>query len=299
MSGGGDSVALVRLLLACVPKEKIIILHFNHNLRAGAARDMRLVEGLADGFDLSCVVGHWAEKPRGNVPQSARLARYAFFAEAMQRVGVGCLLTAHTQSDVVENFFMRLGRGSGLQGLTGLAQAKTQVGGVQVVRPLLTFTRDELRHYLKAVGQKWAEDPTNDDETYLRPRVRKVLDTLAEVGLGEHAVAASVASLARAEGVLAATADAVFADMVRQEKSCLFIFPPFLTLPDELALRLVGRVIEQLAPAPMLPRTSARLALIERIRNGEKSSLGGVEFVPDKLGITAKPITLGGKPIKR
>jgi len=183
VSGGADSVALVRLLdgLKGEMGIRLAVLHFQHRLRgAESAGDERFVEELAKELGLEFVrdeadVAGWAEREGVNLEEAGRRLRTEFFERAVREGGVTRVATAHTADDQAETVLAHLLRGSGLAGLAGIHP----VAGV-VVRPLLEARRAELREWLKGIGQTWREDSTNADTTRLRARVRAELVPLVE-----------------------------------------------------------------------------------------------------------------------
>jgi len=207
VSGGADSVALLRLLLEVrdelfrdkLQTEKAIevaVVHFNHRLRGRAAdADERFVRKLAESLGLalhlgSADVGAAAKRARRNVEDEGRRERYAFFARLVKEKRVDCVATAHTIDDQAETVLAHILRGTGLAGLGGIHP----VSGA-VVRPLLGIRRAELRRYLKLQKQSWREDATNRDMTKTRARIRNKLIPLLERQF-QPEVAAHLASLA-------------------------------------------------------------------------------------------------------
>lgn len=274
VSGGGDSVALYHLLLQNFSAEKIHILHFNHKLRDNAELDEKFVLELAEKYESPIKVHHWLEEKTGNLQQAARRARYQFFNDYCQKNNIKYLLTGHTMGDVLETFFMRLGRGSGLTGLTSL-KLEGHWQELQLLRPMLDISRLDLREYLAHNDILWREDESNENEKYLRVRVRNLLNSFSEAGLDKEAILASYHALVRAEESLENEAEQLFLTYWQNEKLSLDVLK---TASFELQLRLIGLMINHYFKNEMLPRTSKRKALLAKLFRGEKASLGGVVF---------------------
>ncbi len=179
VSGGADSVCLLHLL-----KEfqedwdlSIHVVHVEHGLRGEESeRDARFVEEMAERlslpFHLARVdVTGLAHRAALSVQEAARSLRYGFFDEARRLVGADLLATAHTADDQAEELLIRLIRGSGLPGLSGIAAERDG----WIVRPLLACTRDDIVSYLLERGIPWVEDSSNSKSVYLRNRVRAEL----------------------------------------------------------------------------------------------------------------------------
>jgi len=195
VSGGSDSVALLKLLhrFADYMDWKLAVLHIDHRARPESGADAVFVKCLAEGIGLHCNLEEISPPESG--------AAEGYFSAERNRIyrnyssGKVLVTTGHTASDRAETLIMRLLEGSGLRGLGGM----DYFGRGSVRRPLLDFTRSALREYLVAIGQNWIEDPTNQEETYLRNRIRhRVIPVLESISPGSTcAIARSSANLSR------------------------------------------------------------------------------------------------------
>jgi tRNA(Ile)-lysidine synthase len=209
VSGGADSVAMLRLLLELRERLGIVlsVVHFNHTLRGAASeKDERFVAGLAQKHGLTLHLGRGdvktkAKTEKANLEDAARRARYAFFRKLTDGGLVDCVTTAHTADDQAETVLAHILRGTGLAGLGGI-HPKTKDG---IVRPLLSVRRSELRKYLKLKKQKWREDKTNRDSSRQRARMREKLLPLLEKSFNPKSVEhlSDLANAAREEEALA------------------------------------------------------------------------------------------------
>lgn len=204
VSGGADSVALLRLLDAARGDwgVALIVLHFDHSLRTESAEDARFVEALARGRDLEFVteradVSAVAARERRNLEETARHLRYDFFARIAKRRGLTKVAVAHTMDDQAETVLARILRGSGPAGLAGIHHRNGAI-----VRPLLGIRRVVLREYLRELDQEWREDKTNLDTSRERARIRAELIPLLESHFSFHSVErlANLAALSSEEG---------------------------------------------------------------------------------------------------
>ncbi len=178
LSGGADSVALL-VLLEALGGKRLHAVHVNHGLRgADADGDEAFVRRLCAEKNVPLTVCRLT--PPAHAGEGwAREARYGCFREAYAHCGAEALLLAHHQGDQAETVLEHLLRGSGLNGLGGMA-ADTVLDGMRVLRPLLGFTHEELCGLLTAAGQAWREDGSNAENDYLRNRVRHELLPLME-----------------------------------------------------------------------------------------------------------------------
>lgn len=190
VSGGADSVALLRLLNTARAKlgVTLAVLHFDHKLRDESGSDAAFVAGLAAslGLEFSCgdaVVSRIALEEKRNVEDAGRRLRYAFFANAVKTGLCTQVAVAHTMDDQAETVLARLLRGSGPSGLAGIYPSAGTI-----IRPLLGVRRAALREYLRSVKQPWREDATNEDTTRQRARIRATLLPLLERDFSPSAV---------------------------------------------------------------------------------------------------------------
>jgi tRNA(Ile)-lysidine synthase len=214
VSGGADSVALL-LLLVELRKQLGVVLsvtHFNHKLRGKDSEgDEKFVAKLAAKYGLAFHAGHAdvaaeAKRKKGNLEDTARRARYDFFATLIHGGHLDKVAVAHTADDQAETVLAHILRGTGLAGLGGI---HPEVG--HVVRPLLGARRAELRAYLRSKKQTWREDATNRDATRMRARIRKKLMPLLERQF-QPAVVEHLATLAE----LAREDEAFFSHLIKE-----------------------------------------------------------------------------------
>lgn len=180
VSGGADSVALLSLLWS---RNDLLlhVAHLNHQTRGEEnVDDSRFVADLSAGCGIPCTLGNREEAERGlrDLPRNPsaryRAARLAFFQRIVSEQRLLGVLLAHHADDQAETVLLRLLRGSGYEGLAGMAE-RTRIAGLTIRRPLLSLHRADLRIHLASIGQTWREDSSNDNEKYARNRVRKWL----------------------------------------------------------------------------------------------------------------------------
>ena len=146
LSGGADSVALLLLLMDA--GKQITAVHVNHGLRGDASDgDEAFVRALCEKHQVPLLT-YRADPPDNPGENWAREARYGFFREAMAKTGAEALVLAHHRDDQAETLLLHLLRGAGLTGLTGMSP-DTTADGLRIIRPLLGYSRAELRAYLK------------------------------------------------------------------------------------------------------------------------------------------------------
>ena len=214
LSGGADSVALLHLLHSWQEEEnwQITAVHIHHGLRGKEAdEDARFAEDFCASLGIPCVVKRYdvakEAKLRGlGEEETGRILRYAAFREAAGREGR--IAVAHHRKDQAETVLMRLCRGTGLTGLTGMSPVRGDI-----CRPLLFCDREEVEQYCRENHLLWREDATNQQEKYTRNKLRlRILPLLEEINPKAVAHIAETASLlAEEEDFLEQQAEAYFA----------------------------------------------------------------------------------------
>jgi tRNA(Ile)-lysidine synthase len=208
VSGGADSVALLLLLIELRSELGIVlsVAHVNHKLRgAESDKDEEFVTKLAAKQGLELETRTAPVEQGAGIESAARRLRYEYFQELASAGRATRIATAHTLDDQAETVLLRMCRGAGIRGLAGiLPRLKLESEGRacgEVVRPLLAFRRSELLEYLRARGQDWREDSSNQDLTFLRNRARQRLMPVITEEFGEAAIEhmAELAEIARAE----------------------------------------------------------------------------------------------------
>ena len=179
VSGGADSVALTYALhfLRKSFRLSITLAHLHHRIRGQAAdQDAQFVNELAWKLGLHCVQGQ-ADVPRlareqgVSLEMAARASRYEFLERTAREIGAHCVATAHTADDQVETVLLKLARGAGPQGISGIPYCMER-HGLRVIRPFRDVTHAEAVRFLRRYGLVWREDKSNLDMTFLRNRVR-------------------------------------------------------------------------------------------------------------------------------
>ncbi len=175
VSGGSDSVGLLRVLHATAPElgARLSVAHLDHGVRGESARaDAEFVAGLAEGLGLPIDLGNWRPTRPGHFEADARRARYAWLAEVARARGASGVAVGHTKDDQAETILHRIVRGTGLHGLAGMPGRRPLSASAILFRPLLHATRGEIRAYLAAIGQPFRDDASNDDLSRTRARIR-------------------------------------------------------------------------------------------------------------------------------
>ena len=267
VSGGSDSTALMVLFAdwlrhsgqdAGLHAGLHTVLTVDHRLRPESAAETQAVAAVAAALGFRHATLVWdGPKPQTGIQAAARTARYRLIADYMCVNDIALLLTGHTRDDQAETLLMRLARGSGLDGLAGMAPrlsfSDLGIGDPasavpELVRPLLEVPKARLRRTLEERGMAWIEDPSNQSPEFERPRLRAASPALHALGLTDAKLALSATRLARARRAIDRAVDQFCspdAGAVRVDQ-CGYVTIDRARLQaaeEEIALRVLSRAI--------------------------------------------------------
>lgn len=174
VSGGPDSMALARLANRWARRRggEVVGLVVDHGLRPESAAEAATVAGWLAGLGIACHALRWSgPKPASRLQERAREARYELLARACRELPALHLLLGHQREDQAETVAMRAARGSGEEGLAGMADI-VELEGFRLLRPLLGVPRERLPATLRALGQPWLTDPSNAERRFARGALR-------------------------------------------------------------------------------------------------------------------------------
>jgi len=282
-SGGGDSVALVRLLRELRPDLPVTLVHCDHAARSNSADDAEFVRQLAEEMAVPCrvVSTPLADNATGSREAGWRDLRRNAFRKALIDLDADAVALGHTADDQAETVILNVARGCGVRGLAGMA-ARIDHDGLVVVRPLLAVRRSTLRQYALERRQTWRRDSSNEDLHFSRNRIRaSVLPELETIAPG------AVGNIVRLAEIVAE-----HHEFIEAEASAAW---PRVELPAGPA----GGVALSRPALAKLPRPVA-VAVLQRALRGVRGDLFGVskEHIDTVLGgrggVTETAIDLPG-----
>ena len=313
VSGGPDSTALAYLaatwcrarLAEGLPAPRLFAATVDHGLRAEAAREAQAVAALCATLDMPHATLAWeGGKPAHGLQAAARTARYALLMDEARAKGATALALAHTEDDQAETVLFRLARGSGLTGLAAM-RPQSRREELTLLRPLLSVPKVRLVATLAAAGVGFAEDPSNTDPRFTRPRLRALAPLLATEGLDASGLSRLARRMARADAALEAAVDAAVADLSRapwiEAEPVRLDLAGFFRLPEEIALRLLNRAVDfkgHEGPAE-LAKLEALLGYLRAAGEGEpaafRRTLAGALVAIHKAALTVTGAPERGK----
>jgi tRNA(Ile)-lysidine synthase len=305
-SGGPDSTALLVLVARWTKRlkrpPKLLAITVDHGLRPQAAAEAAAAKRFARRLGVPHRTLRWRdEKPSTGLQEAARAARYRLLVEAAARAGYRHILTAHTLDDQAETVLLRLARGSGLAGLSGMAATSRLPAIVDneifLLRPLLNVPKTRLIATLRAADIAYSEDPSNVDPRFTRARLRALMPALAREGLDAAGLSRLAMRMRRAESAIdfaVRAAHAALAPPPWPERGPVVLDgEKFLDLPAEVGLRMLGRAIAHTGnEGPVeLGKLEALYDAVRHAGSRLRRTLAGavVTFAGDRLSIERAP----------
>lgn len=273
VSGGADSMCLLHLLLEISKKGdfSVQVATFNHQIRPEGAQDAAFVRDWCRSQGVPCHVGTGdvpaeAERLHQGLEETARQMRYAFLERTAADIGATKLATAHNANDNAETLLLHLLRGTGLNGLGGIAPVRGHI-----IRPLIEVARQDIEQYLDTVGVPHVEDATNSDTAYSRNYIRhEVLPLLLQKNPKLlTSLTHTAQTLREDEAYLSQQALTVAQSAACDGVSIRIPVERIAPLPDAVANRVLSHLMEQLG---YTPSGANRAALLQLCRSAKPSA---------------------------
>lgn len=284
VSGGGDSIALMNMAARVHPTDRLHAITVDHGLRPEAQDEIALVASQAAALGIAHTVVRWTWDGRGNLQAAARTGRWMAMREWATTHNLREVWLGHTEDDQIETFLMRLARGSGVDGLTGM-HPLTEREGLRIRRPLLGIARADLRAWLRSEQIAWCDDPSNEDPRFDRVRARQMFAQLEDLGLTRKRLLQTVAHMQAAHLSLEAAAQAFARRHVRQDAGDLLLSAPALELGKaDTPRRVMAAAFGWVGSGTYRPRFEQLLETVAQARKGSVVTLAGCIMAPEGSG---------------
>ena len=282
VSGGADSLCLAYFgkIYASQFNSKIEILIVDHKLRKESKKEALKVKKILSKKGIKSSVLSWKGSiPQKNIQQNARNIRYSLISNFCMNKKIKYLLTAHHMDDQIENFFIRLFRGSGLTGLSSMSDSFTYNDNLKIIRPFLNFKKNDLKYVTLSFFKSYIEDPSNEDEKFLRVRVRKYKKTMEKEGLNLSKINMTVKNLLSANKALNFYKSKAVNKHVSflSKNRCVINKQIFSDEAGEIIFKSFSDILSLISGAYHPPRSKKIVNLIQRLKKTSlsKSTLGG------------------------
>jgi tRNA(Ile)-lysidine synthase len=290
-SGGPDSLCLILLAnkFALKNNYKMSVLTVDHQLRKESSEESIWLNKILKRIKIKHYILKWnGKKPKSNVMETARLKRYELMTDKCLKLNIKHLLTAHHLDDQIENFFMRLVRGSGLKGLSSISKS-VKMNGIKVIRPLLEYQKKSLIKVLANNNQKYVQDPSNDNSKYDRIRYRKLIGGLIDEGLNKNRLNKLILNLNQVDDAINySTLDSIDKTISQNKYGNIIIDRNiFFKLPKELQFRVLLFVLNNNESKKKRIKSESIIMLIDvlKSRDFKRHTLNKNLFINKKHNI--------------
>ena len=290
VSGGPDSLALSFFVKVYSIKKKMSPKFFivDHKLRKDSTTEAIKVKNLLKNFSISAQILTWkGKKPKKNIQALARAKRYQLLIKNCKKFKLDSIILGHHQDDLIENFFLRMFRSSGLRGLTSL-DINSKFSEKNLNRPLLYQKKEDLVFVAKNVFGYYVKDPSNNHDKFQRIKIRKFLQGLKEIGLEKEKIYKSIKNLKSPSKII----DHYVVENINKntflnkKEDRLFLNKTFFKKPFEVVFRSLSELIKLIGKKDHFVRGKKMTQLINEIQNNSyfKATLGGC--IIEKVNLT-------------
>jgi tRNA(Ile)-lysidine synthase len=281
VSGGPDSLALSFLAKLYSIKNNINVSFYivNHKLRSNSYEEANYVNILLKRIFVKAKILEWhGIKPSKNLQAIARNNRYNLIFKECRKKGIKNILLGHHQDDVLENFIIRLVRGSGLRGLVSLDEKNFNTK-FNILRPLIDLSKKDLIYVSKKIFNEYVQDPSNNDEIFKRVKVRNLIKNLEREGLDKKKFVLTIDNLKKSNNAIKNYVKENIQNhcFFSKKKNILIIDLAFFEAPDEIVFRSFSECLQKIGGNYYFVRGKKLSKIIEKIiRNKKfKGTLGG------------------------
>lgn len=254
VSGGPDSMALLAAAHQWGSENnvEVHVLSVDHRLRDAAKDEVAQVGAWVQAQNsksLHHVILTWeGDKPEAAIMEAARAVRYDLMAQYCAEQNIHKLFVAHHQDDQAETFLIRLSKGSGLDGLSGMNDVRRYNDVIDIVRPFLDIPKADLVACCEEHKIPYASDLSNENPEFMRPRLRQSMAVLAKEGLTNKRLALTAKRLGRVRQALEDITNSAYQGCVLEQKegNMMLNYTNLKSCPEEIALRVIQKSLESM-----------------------------------------------------
>ena len=294
VSGGADSLSTL-FFSQCYSLKHKAKLHpviIDHKLRRESTIEAKFLQHkLKKNFKINCkILSKKKTKVENNIQSYARNLRYNLFYKECNKQNIGLILLGHHKDDLIENFFIRFLRGSGLKGLISFDKNVSDYNGIKIVRPFLSIPKNDLINVNKKTFGFFVDDPTNNNNKFLRSRVRKLLKNLDKEGLNFDKFYLTLKNLSKSDQVIEFFVKKNVAENSKffEKDKKTILNKSFFNNPDEIIIRSFSHVIQNISNRKNYPRGKKIVGVVDSLKfsnNNAKLTLSGciIEKINDSV----------------
>ena len=277
VSGGPDSLALCFLTKIYSIKKSCNAYYYivDHGLRKNSSTEAQLVKKLLNKYNIKSNILKWhGKKPISNIQSLARNKRYSLLINQAKKLNVKTILTGHHIDDLYENFFIRISRGSGLNGLVSFSE-KTLRDKINILRPLINFEKKLLNYVTTNVFNYYIEDTSNEDNKFKRVRIRKLIKNLQKDGLDKNKFLLTIKNLKDSNETIKFYVAKNLRDnsYIYKDKSKIILNEEFFNQPHEIIFRSLTEIIKFVGNKYYSARGKKVDSIIDKLKSETRISL--------------------------
>ncbi len=277
VSGGSDSLSVLFFsqCYALKNKAKLYPVIIDHKLRKESSKEAKSLKyKLKKNFKINCkILSKKNTKIINNVQSYARELRYDLFIKECNKYNIEHLLLGHHKDDLIENFFIRLLRGSGLKGLVSFDKNIISYNGIKIIRPFLSISKKKLINTNKQTFGFSIDDPSNNNDKFLRSRIRKLIKNLDEEGLSFNKFYSTLKNLSKSDQVVEffVKKNIIENSKFFEKNKKIILNSVFFKNPDEIILRSFTQLIQHISKKKNFPRGKKLTGVIDSIKLSNKN----------------------------
>ena len=282
VSGGSDSLCLAYFgkIFTSEFYNKMSVLIVDHKLRKESRLEALKVQKILKDKKIESKVLKWkGQIPKSNIQKNARNMRYELISKYCLKHKIKYLITAHHLDDQIENFFIRMLRGSGIKGLSSMSENVDYNKSLKIIRPFLSLKKIDLEYATLSFFKKYIKDPSNKNEKFLRVRIRKYRNIMEKEGLDTHKIIKTISNLLSTNKTLNFYKNKAFYKHVSfsSKDKCSVNLKIFYEESGEIVFNVFSDILSLISGTYYPPRSKKILSLIKRIKKSTftKSTLGG------------------------
>jgi tRNA(Ile)-lysidine synthase len=284
VSGGPDSLSLAFLSKCFSLKHKLNVQYFivDHGLRKESSTEAKNVVKILKKIKVSCKIIKWyGKKPTTNIQSKAREKRYSLLINECKKNKIKHILLGHHLDDLFENFFIRILRGSGLNGIVSLDKKtiyKDKVIDIEILRPLLIFEKKDLIYLSREIFNFFVKDPSNKNENFKRIRIRNLLNSLKKEGLDKRKFLLTINNLKDSNKSIKFYVDKnIKKNSTFLKKNTIILNQNFFNQSHEVTFRSLTKIIQIIGKKYYPTRGKSINRLLKQIESNSflKITLGG------------------------
>jgi tRNA(Ile)-lysidine synthase len=286
VSGGADSMALC--LMAKQAGLDFYAVIVDHGYRKNSAKEAREVKKyLGDRLQLTgdrvTILTNKKPIPKTSVEEFLREVRYELLFNFCKKKKIKKILTAHHLDDQIETFLMRLERGSGIDGLTGMKERTSYIvhrTSFEIIRPLLAYTKEELKEFLKKNKIKWWEDESNKNTKLTRNNIRASLEGFSDYPLIRKRLSGVIENISRAKDFIEDEKNKTYKKIIIEGKKVTLDNSKYKNLHEEIRLRILRDLIKKYSKTNKDVRMDSIKNLDSRLlsKGFKKTELHGIKI---------------------